>query len=303
MKSSSVIGINKEPNHEIAYRYRLDINDGYGFSKKNFRTITEYFIPSSKICFNELGAFKSEKPRNLGHSKIFHRRCEPVTAINMSKELINQIENVVEKFDSPEETGNLLKINEEYQLLFKRKQPKTTRVGNEIVFIKDGFWDSYKTKGNNIIKKALVQYILDGTTSKETNLDDVIQLVQKLSLIEKESLVKSINRTLLIKDGKLTEVRSNAIKDIEKNHENQDVITSGILGGIGGAVISTVSRVHPVIGIGFGLFAGSALKYANCEYQKYNENQLWDQREKRAKTIFDMIHHEPENDTNLTNSY
>lgn len=297
MNSSSTIDANRESSNKlIAYRYRLDINDGSGgFSERNFSTITEYFIPSSKICFSKVAAFKSEKPRNLLTSKSFHRRSEPLTAITLSQELINEIENAVEQ-----NTFNSLKNNEEYQLLFKSKPRKTTLVGNEIVFIKDGFWDSYKTKGNNVIKKAIIQCILDGTTPKETSLNDVVQLAKKLSPSEKESLVNSVNRTLSIENGKLTEKRSKAIKHIEKN---QDLITSGILGGVGGAAVSAISRLHPVISIGLGLFGASALKYADGAYKKYNENQLWDQREQRAKMIFDMINDQPENEkTNKFNN-
>lgn len=300
MNSCSIIKATNEPSNEvIAYRYRLDMHDGSGcFSERNFSTITEYFIPSSKICINKLAAFKSENPRNLGSSKFFQRRFEPLTAVTLSQKLINKIENAVEQ-----SSFNSLEKDEEYQLLFKIKPRNTTLVGREIVFIKDSFFDSYKTKGNNVIKKAIIQYILDGTIPDETSLNDVVQLAKKLSLIEKESLVHSVNLTLSIENEKLTEERSKAIKNIEKNHENQSLITSAILGGIGGAAISAVSRLHSVISTGLGLFGASAFKYADGVYKKYNENNLWDQREQRVRKIFDMIDDKLENDIKVTNSY
>jgi hypothetical protein len=294
MNSSSTIDVTQEPAEGIAYKYRLDVGELI-----YFKTITEYFIPSNKICFNESAAFKSEKPRNLSNSKFLHRRSEPLTALTLSQELINTIENAVEG-----NAFNSLKENEEYQSLFKTHQHKTVLVGNEIIKIKDGFFDRCKIKGNNVIKKAIIKYILNGATPIETSLNDVIQLAKKLSSIEKDSIINSVNETLSIENGKLSEKRSSAIKEIEKNHANEEgaqVWSGGLVGG----VISYIFElpIHPIISVGLGLFAASALKNVEGEYKKNNENQLWDRREKRAKMIFDMINDKPENDTKPTKSY
>jgi thimet oligopeptidase len=150
-------------------------------------------------------------------------------------------------------------------------------------------------KDNSVIQKVITRYILDGITPKRMHLNEIIQQINELSPIEKESLVNNVNQTLSMIDGKLSQKRCEAIKNIEKNYENRNLIESGMFGGVGGAAVSAVSRLNPIMSIGLGFFGGSALKYADGAYKKYSENQIWDQREQRAKLIFDAIKGEPEN--------
>lgn len=283
----------------IVQKYRIDTPPpGVTDPLKGLITITEYFIESSQICFNEFSIFKSEKPRNLTGSKYTHKLFDPFTYTPISKELINQIENSLDQSNSDAVIDDLLKNNDMYKILFHKPKNNAVLTDKEDKLIKDSFSQRCKIKGNYIIKKAIVQYIFYGVIANDTNLKEITELANKLSPIEKESLVNSINLTLSTDAGKLSEKRSQATKDIET--ESPDLITSTILGGVTGAAFSVVSQFNVGVSTGFGLFSAFALKYASNEYEKYKINQLWSQREERLKTVFDMLNVNPENNTNTT---
>jgi hypothetical protein len=204
----------------------------------------------------------------------------------LSKELVNEIAQSVH-------TSTSLVNNNEYQLLFNKPQ-KT----EEHRFLnKHNFWDNYKLKGNNIIKKALIQYILDGNTPKNTTIDNLIPLVHTLSVIEQKSLIDSIKHTLSMQDGKLTKKRLHAIKEFDGNgFNNADVASYMFLGAIGGDILSVILRINPILGMSLCAIASGMLVYADAELGKYNENQLWDQREKRAALIIETINNQINNE-------
>ena len=193
----------------------------------------------------------------------------------------------------PEKIQQHFVINEEFQSLFKKKPHETVLVGNEIRTIKRGFWERYEEKGNNVLKKAIVQYIMEGVTPNNVTLNDLSEQISVLSQIEQQSIIDSAKSTLSMDDGKLTKARLISIKKVE----NEDAkISTGVVSGVGGGIASLTTSVSPLLGIGIGFFSGFVGTYVYNQYQKYQVNHQYDERETRAMKILDAI------DTGLNSS-
>lgn len=88
-------------NNIPAFKYNVVLND-----QRFTRTIEEYFIPSANICFNNAGAFKSNKARNIEYDsfraidengKLEKRKVinvDPLIGVQLSETLVEQMKKV-----------------------------------------------------------------------------------------------------------------------------------------------------------------------------------------------------------------
>jgi hypothetical protein len=231
--------------------------------------------------------------------------------VSMQKASLQQV--------SMQAAAKYLENDAEYQALFNVQKWRKVMVGNkehvvneqeyqqlvnkfgEIKYtsMKQGFWQNYRCKGNQAIKKAMLQYIVDGAISSvNMSLAELVDVASKLTPIEKESLQESINHALLLEDEKLSldKKRLLAIKAKEKEFAWDPMIFGGLFGLAGtmrGALDKNL-KLGAVCGM-LGYLVGAGVGCVVVEYEKYNENILWDEREKRLSEIFSAIGMQQEN--------
>ena len=270
-----------------AYKYELNVMvDLRGIpTRRNTQRITEYYIPSLEICFNRVAVLKSQVARNS--KSIISKAC-PLTATEIPDDLANDLKNILGDNDSAYfdkiKNDDILSIFEEKNIPGKTK---ITPSGSEkiISFVKDidNFWNSYEAKGNVVLKKAIIYYILNGITPPDVELSQLQTLTKTLEEVEKVSLAESISAALDIKDGKL--LRRN--EDIESINASK-AYCGKIGAGLGFFAARSVS-VAPPVGAAAGAVLGYIGEFAYKEYSKYKTNSLWDEREKRADEFLKEI--------------
>ncbi|OGT41395.1 MAG: hypothetical protein A3F13_05320 [Gammaproteobacteria bacterium RIFCSPHIGHO2_12_FULL_40_19] len=74
----------------FAYKY-----EALSFNGRHFDSITEYFIPSHQVCFNEQAAFSSTEARNSVTSFYDQlkgkKELSPLIEVQLSKTLVDEI--------------------------------------------------------------------------------------------------------------------------------------------------------------------------------------------------------------------
>lgn len=285
---------NETSNEVTTYRYRRPVMSWRGPDK----TLTEYYIPTMQIGFNECGVFKLESPRHLLPVEESQAKISPLTKKVISLELAIEIKKVTEQ-TFPDEAFKILRKKEVFMSLFANAEREIIEIGHGILKSqkkKVGFFENYHNKGTNVLKKALINYILYDEKPTFVSLEKIYELVDKLDVMEKKSLIDSIRIALKTEDGNLTQMRTKEINDITQKYGKFDVFAKGITGALGGAVLSAMVRTHPIVGAGVGFFCGWALNTGFCAQHKNEANLLWDQREMRAQSILQRIKIDTEED-------
>jgi hypothetical protein len=253
----------------IAYMYHPDFpkDDKSGVPAVKTDRMVEYFIPSHGICFNKLTAFKSEKPRNIPSIPSLTLESEPVTLVYLPKDLVDEMVRVATSPPSSQEIETLTAMKKDYQIFF-----------------------SNQAKGNTLIKQDIMHYIFRAELPKNCAYEKLVDRATALSPIENESLIQSLQYTLMIENGKLPQRRAEFLKLFAGSCEG---FFTGIQGSIlGGLIASTMKKPSSTgvgIAAGLGFFAGNELQKKLDQMLLVSLNKSIDQIELRANTILKAI--------------
>jgi len=258
----------------LTYRYQVTISANTMDAVHGGHIITEFYIPSLKLCFNEEAVFESDNPRNKTGLSIFDNDCaSPLTIVNLPVQLIEKIKSIFElhKNDRCFHSFPEIKKDGELSALFE-KMHLSVKEGNCIRILdvrslekEKDFEIAYKTYGNSALIPYMLNYINGKSLLHQETVNRILEIIHSLDLIEKESLKNSLSDNLRLA--------------YNNNDQSPGYSESA---GVGLASFGAVSAVtkNPVIGIGAGLFAAGITFFkrsSDLEYQKVQRDQLKDQ--------------------------
>lgn len=271
------------------YMYRTQQYNGNGCIARwaSYRKVTEFYIPSLQIGFNQHEIGTMIKPGNNKHG--LYGNEEPITVVFINKNLINKIQSATE---NPSKFNNL-KQEADFNSLFMTKlrissQPENS---NQIIIKKeDKFWPCYRLRGNSALKKALIQYIMDNSVPIDATIPELCALLKELKPVEKESLLASIADKTQLHNNQFLSGRVKALNKVEDNTPGFWTKT-GFAGVVGFASI-TVTGFSPVAGLanaGLSFFLQSCAEKVYKNNCNNSVNNLWNGREQRAREITEHL--------------
>ncbi|EKD71681.1 MAG: hypothetical protein ACD_46C00125G0005 [uncultured bacterium] len=305
-----------------AYRYHWHS----GKFARDSEDLIEYFVPDYKLAFNKDGAIRVDKPRPEGMKMVrlelnkqvsqdsvelmWPELVEPVTLVELPKNLVEEVNKLVDEIKEITEKypgANIPDfVQKKFPVFFERHyKDKTTKLLFEIpeksklvklsdnssaivdVNLLDDFakYYQYKSVGNKLIKDALIQYISKGILPKDTSLNDLTELMKKLDEVEIQSLKFSVSAHPMIAKAEKERAKDN--EEIERDSYPK---VAGMVGGLGlgGGSISKDPLTTAGLAL-FGFVGSYAFSRASTAYEKYQTNNSWDAREKRANEVLQII--------------
>jgi len=240
-------------NTVIAYRYyRLDS------STKN--KISEYFIPSEQLCFNQ-SIIYSRLDTTLINNIPSH--ASALTKVYLPHSLIHEFKKVVTS-SGEKSAVDLTSCSVTTTSIFKDLFTKP--ILNELSLTQPiSFWIKCDNKGNNPIQKALVKYIREGTLPKQISLDTLIEKIKNLDSIEQLSILKCIQTSLKISNNELMKLSK------EKSPKSNGDLSSYIIGNI---AFSFLIGFYSVPGALLYLLLASSVLPTEISKSRYGERVL-----------------------------
>jgi hypothetical protein len=271
----------------IAYRYRCTVAENVHEALHGGHDVTEFFIPSISLCFNNEGILFSVEPRN--HDGMFEYQCPTaLTKVYLPASLVNKL-NAMLNSHSVTNEKELLVADQEIKNLFSN-QSVSIQEGGELKFLDPRFLHdekyftaAYQAFGNDALPAYIKKY-LNGVTPHQATIDCIFKIIASLDEVEKNSLKKCLI-------NKLKKTNPPKVNSQDEPFEIPIPAIPSVVGFVTGCIASRVSD-NPMVSFGVGTTSAAMTLFGQYVYDHYQKNQLKNQLDKLKKLIFDLLEEE-----------